>query len=99
ADLPEVGIDRDLREDGAVRVHGVGGLRGRIGGALAPSLDLREPGAAEDVGVALAAALVVAAEQPAAARDHAGIAGAEQRRAPVTGREIGKLGDRRAAGV
>jgi hypothetical protein len=83
AHLPEIGIDLDLGEHRAVRMHGVARLRGRIGRALAATLDLREPGAAEDIGVALAAALVVAAEQAAAARDHAGIAGAEQRRAIV----------------
>ena len=74
-------------------------MRGRIGGALSAALDLREPGTAEDVGVAFAAALVVATEQAAVARDHAGIAGAEQRRAIVVGREIGKPRDHVGAGV
>ncbi len=37
--------------------------------------------------------------QTAVARDHAGIAGAEQRRALVVGRELGELGDHRRAGV
>ena len=63
------------------------------------TLDLRKPGAGEDIRVALAAALVVATEQAAAARDHAGIAGAEQRRAIVVGREIGKPRDHVGAGV
>ena len=70
-----------------------------IGHAGALALDLRAAGAAEDIGVALAAALVVATEQAAAARDHAGIAGAEQRRAVVVGREIGKPGDHVGAGI
>src|SRR5262249_18031660 len=89
AHVPKLGIDLDLGEPRAMRVHGVGRLRGRIDGALALALDLREPGAAEDLGVALAAAFVIAPEQAAAARDHAGIAGAEQRRALVAGRQLG----------
>jgi len=60
-------------------MHGVGRLRGLIGRALSLTHDLREPGAAEDIRIALAAALVVATEQAAASRDHAGISGAEQR--------------------
>ena len=79
AHLPEIGIDLDLGEHGAMRMHGVGRLRRLIGCARATALDLRTPGATQDIGVALAAALVVATEQAAAARDHAGIAGAEQR--------------------
>jgi hypothetical protein len=51
------------------------------------TLDLREPGAAEDISVALAAGLVVATEQAAASRDHAGISGAEHRGAIIVGRE------------
>ncbi len=74
-------------------------MRGRIGRAGAPPLDLRAPGAAEDIGVALAAALVVAAKQPATARDHAGIAGAEQRRAIIAGGKIGQSGDHVGAGL
>ena len=99
ADLAEIGIDLDLGEHGPVRMHGIGRLRGRIGRAGSVTLDLRKPGAGEDVRVALAAALVVATEQAAVARDHAGIAGAEQRRAIVVGREIGKPRDRVGAGV
>ena len=99
ADLPEIGIDLDLGEHGAVRVHGVVRLRGRVGRALAAPFDFGEAGAGEDVGVALASALVVAAEQPAAARDDAGVAGAEQRRAFVARGEIRELGDHVGAGV
>src|SRR5262249_60780326 len=56
-------------------------------------------GAAGDRGVALVAGLVVAAEQASVARDHAGIAGAEQGRALVARGEIGELRDDRRAGI
>ena len=78
-DLTEIGIDLDLGENGAVRVHGIGRLRGGVGGGLAAGVDLAQPGAAKDIRVALAAVFIVAAEQAAIARGNAGIAGAEQR--------------------
>jgi len=40
ADLTEIGIDLDLGEDRAVRMHGIGGLRRRIRGTLAACFDL-----------------------------------------------------------
>ena len=80
-------------------MHGVRRLCGRIGSAHTVTLDRRQSGAAEDLRIAFAAALVVATEQAAAARDDAGISGAEQRRAFVVGREIGKPGDHVATGV
>ena len=79
AHLSEIAIDLDLGEHGVMRMHGVGRLRGRIGRAASLTFDRREPDAAEDIGEAFAAALVVATEQAAAARDHTGISGAEQR--------------------
>ena len=77
-----------------MRMHGVGRLRGRIGGAGAAALDLGEAGARQDVGVAFAPAFVVAAEQAAFLRDHAGIAGAVERRAPVADGQVRQPGDR-----
>src|SRR5277367_1239867 len=81
ADLPEFGIDLHFRENGAVRVHGMTVPCRRVGRAFAASLDFGETGARQDFGVALASALVVAPEQPAAAGDDPRVAGAEQRRA------------------
>jgi hypothetical protein len=100
ADLAEIRIDLDLGEHGPMRMHGVGRIArpDRPRWFPGPSIS-RSPARAEDIGVALAAALVVAAEQAARARDHAGIAGAEQRRAIVAGREIGKPRDHVGAGV
>src|SRR5215813_5199402 len=83
AHLSEIGINPDLGEYGPMRIHRVGRLRGRIGGAPSLSLDLQKPGPAENVGVALAAVLVVAAKQAAVPGDHAGISSAEKRRAIV----------------
>ena len=92
-DLAEVRIDLDLGEDGAMRMHGIGRLRGRVAAPLAATLDLGKPGAGQDVGIALAAAFVVPPIEPAAARHHAGIAGSEQRRALVASGQVGQLGD------
>ena len=80
-------------------MHGVERLRRGIRGALAHGVDLRQPGAVEDVGIALAQCLVVAAEEAAAARQHACVASAEQRRALVVGGELGEPGDDRGAGI
>ena len=91
--MTEIRIDLDFGENGAVRMHGIGGLRGRVGGALAAGIDLVQPGAAEDIRVALAAAFVIAAEETAVARGNAGIACTEQWRALVTGRKIGEFGN------
>ena len=87
--LSKIGIDFDFGKHGAVGMHGVRLARHCIGRALSLRVDLRKTSAAEDIGVALAAALIVTAVQAAAARDHAGIAGAEQRRAMVAGRKLG----------
>src|SRR5262245_1049849 len=99
ANLSEIGIDLDLGKHGAVRMHGVGRLGSCIGRAGAVTFDLREPGAAEDIGVALAAALVVATAQTAGARDDAGIARAEQRRAFVVQCKLGEAGDHVGTGI
>jgi hypothetical protein len=77
AHLSEIGIDLDLGKHGAVRSHGIACLSRRVGGALPLSLDLVKSGTTEDLGIAFAAALVVAAEQAATARNHAGITGAK----------------------
>ncbi len=58
-------------------MHGVDGLRRGVGRALAAGLDLRQAGAFEDLAKTLAPRFVVAAEQTAAARDHACVARAE----------------------
>jgi hypothetical protein len=65
-------------------VQGVGHLRERIFAGAAASLDLGEAGVAQDLGIALAAAFVVAAVEAPALRQNAGIAGVEQRRAFVS---------------
>ena len=57
------------------------------------------PARRHDLGVAFAARLVVAPREPPVARDHAGVAGAVERRLRVVGREFGELGDGVAAGV
>jgi len=62
--------------------HGAMGmlcLRRRISAAHAARLNLGKAGASEDIRIGLATTLIVAAEQLPVARDHAGIAGAEQR--------------------
>ena len=99
ADLSEIGINLDLGEHGAMCMHGVARLGGRIGRTRAATFDLRESGAAENIGVALAAAFVVATTQPAAPRDDAGIAGAEQRRAFVVQCKLGEPSDHVGTGV
>src|SRR5215470_1162799 len=53
----------------------------------------------ENIGVALAAVLVVATEQAAATGNHAGVSAAKERRALVTGGEIRNAGDHVGAGV
>src|SRR5258706_14559873 len=106
ADLTEIRIDLDLGENGAVRMHGIGCLRAWVGGALAAGIDLAQPGAAEDIRVALAAAFIIAAEEATVPRGNAGIACTEQWRPLITGREIGgfsndngpRLVDRHASG-
>jgi len=97
AHLTEIGIDLDLGEHGAMRPHGIACLSRRVGGALPLSLDFVKSGTTEDLGVAFAAALVVASEQAATARNHAGITGAEQRRAIVVGGKIGEARDHAGA--
>src|ERR1700759_2907088 len=74
ADLAEIGVDLDLRKDGAVRAHRVGGLRGGIHRAAAAGVDLGKTDAAQDVTVTFTAILVVAAGQAPAARAHPGAA-------------------------
>src|SRR3984957_12158916 len=81
ADLAEIRINLDLGEHRAMGVHGIGGLRRRVSGALAAGFDLLQAGAAEDFGITLASHFIVATEQTTAARDHPGIARPEQRRA------------------
>ena len=79
AHLSQIGIDFYLGEHGAVGMHGV--IVARPGRPRAcRALRSAQPGAGQDLRIAFAAALIVAAQQTAAARDHAGIAGAEQRR-------------------
>ena len=99
ADLAEIRIDFHFREDRAMRVHGVVRLRRRIRRAGAAGFDLLEAGAGEDLAIRFAAAFIVAAVQAAVARDHAGIARAEQRRALVAGREVGEFCDHGRTGV
>ena len=77
--LPEIGVDLDLGEDGAVRIEGVGGCHRRIARRLRGTDHLVAPGAPEDFGIAFAATLVIAAMQSAGARDDADVAGAEER--------------------
>jgi hypothetical protein len=69
ANLAEIGVDLDLREDRSVRLQCALADGRRIARALAPSVDLPEPGAGDDFGIAPAAALVVAAVKPPGARD------------------------------
>src|SRR6516162_4693543 len=92
-DLPQLRVNLHLGEHGAVHVHGVGLLRERISAGAAASFDLGEAGAGQDVGIALAAALVVAAGQPAAPCQHAGIVGTKQRRAFISHGQFRQLGD------
>ena len=92
ANLAEIGVDLDLREHRAVRLQRMVADGRRIARALAPSVDLRQAGAGEDVGIALAAALVVLAVEPSGARDDPDIACAEERRVAV-----GRWRARRAA--
>ncbi len=99
ADHAEIGIDFHLGEHGAMRVHGVLLLQGRIGRARPFADDLGDACARHDVDVAFAARLVVAPREAAVSRDHAGVAGAVERRLRIVGRERGKLGDDVAAGV
>ena len=47
ADLTEIGIDLDLGEHRAVRMHGIVRLRRRVSGALAAGVDLGKAGAAQ----------------------------------------------------
>src|SRR6185437_17058490 len=70
-----------------------------IHGTVAARLDFGKAGAGEDVAEAFTAAFVVAPEQTAFAGDHAGVAGAEQRRAPVARGKLRQLSDRGRAGV
>jgi len=70
----------------------------RVCRALAARVDLRQAGTCEDVGETFAAGVVVATPQPPAARDHAGIAGTEQRRAFIRGGELGEPGNDGGAG-
>ena len=49
ADLAEIRIDLDLGEHSAMGMHGIGGLRRRVRGALAAGFDLIQAGAPEDV--------------------------------------------------
>ena len=74
-------------------MHGVGGLRRRVRRALAAGFDLRQAGAVEDIGIALAAPFIVATEQAAAARNDSGIARTEQGRALVVRRQTREFGD------
>ena len=67
--------------------------------AGATAFDLREPGAAENIGIAFAAARIVATDQSAIASDDAGIACAEQRRALVVGGKIGEPRDHVGASI
>jgi toxin HigB-1 len=48
ADLAKIRVDLDLGENSALRMHGVGGLRRKVGGAQAAGFDLRQA-ALEDV--------------------------------------------------
>src|SRR5579863_3167699 len=99
AHLSEIGIDLDLGEYSPMRMHGVTRLCRFTGCTLSSAVDFREPGTAKDIRVTLATALVVTSEQATPARNHAGIAGAEQRRTLVVGREIGQPTDHVGAGV
>src|SRR5262249_38533113 len=60
-DLAEIGVDLDLCEDRAMRMHGVSLLCGRVRHAPAPPLHLGKPCTGQNVGIALAAAFVTAA--------------------------------------
>ena len=94
----EVGVDRHLGEDRAVREHRP---RRASAGSRAPragALDLGEAGAGKDVGVGLAAARIAAMVEAAVAGLDAGVAGAEERRVRVGGGERGEAGDGVAAG-
>src|ERR1700733_12532576 len=62
-------------------------------------VDFRDPGAGEDIAIALAAAFIVAAEQTPAPRHDACIAGAEQRRTAVAHRQLRQLRDDVGAGA
>ena len=98
ANLAEIGVDLDLRVDRSVRLQRVVADGRRIARALAPSVELRQAGAGEDVGVALAAALVVLAAEPSAVRDDPDIARAVERRVAVGRGEFGEPRDGVAAG-
>jgi hypothetical protein len=76
-----------------MRMHGIFLHRRRVRRTCAARLDFGDAGTREDLDVALAAAFVVAPDQPAIACDYAGIAGAEQRRSLVVGGEISEFCD------
>src|SRR6185369_5126055 len=78
AHLTEVGVDLHLGEDRAVRIHRPRLDRLFVARHAARADDDLTAGAGEDVDVAFAAALVVAAMQAAPARDDADVAGPEQ---------------------
>src|SRR6516165_8033951 len=98
-DLPQLRVNLHLGEHGAMRVHGIGLLREWISAGAAVSLDLGKAGAAQDIGIALAAALVVAPVDAPATRQHTGVVGSEQRRALVAHRQFREFGDYVGAGA
>src|SRR5882724_12574175 len=96
--LAEIGVDLDLCEDCAMRMHSISFPCDLVGCTLAAAFDFGEPGAGENVDIALAAAFVIAAEKPSVAREHAGIAATEQGRAFIARRHLGEPGDGVTAG-
>lgn len=97
ADLPQIVIHLHFGEDGAMRMHGIGFLHRRVGSGVAATLDLMEAGSAEDVGVAFAAAFIIAAEEAAAALGCAAPLDALRRRARRhEKRHVGRSGADRA---
>lgn len=79
-DLAQFRIDPDLGEHGTVGVHRIVRACHRIGRAAARGIDLGEAGARENVGIAVAPPVVIAAMEASSPRDRAGVAGAKQRR-------------------
>src|SRR6185295_15045449 len=93
ADLAEIGIDRHLGEDRTVGLQSMVSHRGGISSAFASAFDLRQSGAGEDFGVALAAGLVILDMQASATRDHPRIACAEERRSRIVSGKTREPGD------
>jgi len=79
AHLAKIGVDLDLREDRAMRIQRIGFGNRRVARGLGRTDDFGSAGTIEDLRVAFASTLVVAAMKPSGARHHADIAGAEKR--------------------